>query len=74
MFIMQLDMRQMRCVGFKAHSLLMENNAVDEVIFLFNVVLEHVVFERPFPRPFVFGEPASMRMWHWIGIRANITA
>ena len=73
-------MRQMRCERIKVHSMLMAEHAVDErvdidmIIFLFNVVLEHVVFERPFPLPFVYGEPASMRMWHWIGIRATITA
>ena len=73
-FIMEMDMSQMKCARFKFHSCLLEQNDIFMITFLFNVVLDHVVFERPFPVPFVFGEPVSTMMWQWIGRRANITA
>ena len=34
---------------------------------VFELVLNHVVFQRPLEEPFVFGEPLSMDLWGWIG-------
>jgi hypothetical protein len=73
-FIMDMDMSQMKCVKFKFHSCLLEQNDILMIAFMFNVVLDHVVLERPFPVPFVFGEAGSMMIWQWIGRRALITA
>ena len=41
--------------------------APHEVSALFELVLNHVVFQRPLERPFVFGEQESMELWHWLG-------
>ena len=70
---MEMDMSQMKCVRFKFHSCLLEENDILMITFLFTVVLDHVVFERPFPLPFL-GEPVSTMTWQWIGRPANITA
>ena len=34
---------------------------------VFDLILNHVVFGRPVEHPFVFGEPFSMYLWHWLG-------
>ena len=73
MFVMPLDVEQMRCERFRANTVLFERNGPQDIVNLFSIVLDHVDFELPMPRPFIFLEPFSMYMWSWIGNRALIT-
>ena len=39
----------------------------EDIASVFDLVVNHVVFGRPVEHPFVFGEPFSMYLWHWLG-------
>ena len=38
-----------------------------EIAGVLDLIVNHVVFGRPVEHPFVFGEPFSMYLWHWLG-------
>ena len=74
LFIMPVDVEQMKCERFRANTVPFERNSPQDIVNLFSIVLDHVVFELPMPRPFIYLEPFSMSMWSWIGRRALVTA
>ena len=69
--VLPVDLDTGTCTELFVDSSYMEmldrRGATHEVIALFELVLRHVVFKRPLDRPFVFGEPESMELWHWLG-------
>ena len=73
MFIMQVDVEQMKCERFRANTALFERNSPQDIVNLFSIVLDHVVFELPMPRPLAFPDPEFLMMWGWIGNRVLVT-
>ena len=72
-FVLPLDTTTMACTELHVDRNYMNMlDAVDmasEVVRVFELVLNHVVFQRPLEVPFVFGEQVQgeLDLWAWIG-------
>ena len=79
-FILPLDQSGSRtCTQLFVHNDVSDEIALNvnppvDVAYWFNLVVDHVLFQRPVPEPFVFGSRRSMILWSWIGDRATVTA
>lgn len=63
-----------RCDESGIHSCnVFTNNVKGDVdhVSKFQQVVYHVLLARPVEEPFVFGEPATMERWSWLGIAAT---
>ena len=79
-FILPLDPNGSRtCTQLLVHNDVADEIALNvnphaDVAYWFDIVLDHVLFLRPVPEPFIFGSQRSMILWSWIGQRATVTA